>query len=73
MNQFDQVARRQSIPMGPLTDDLALLDSGLESLGLAVVIARFEDEPGVDPFGAPWKAGGSPSRLATSSGFIQTQ
>ncbi|MEJ0048898.1 MAG: hypothetical protein WDN04_24415 [Rhodospirillales bacterium] len=36
----------------PLTDDLKLLDSGLDSLCLAVVVARLEDGLGVDPFSA---------------------
>jgi acyl carrier protein len=38
--------------LAPLTDDLALLDSGLDSLCIAVVVSRLEDELGVDPFSA---------------------
>jgi acyl carrier protein len=34
----------------PLTDDLALLDSGLDSLGIAILVTRLEDELGIDPF-----------------------
>ena len=34
----------------PLTDDLILLESGLDSLELAILVARLEDELGVDPF-----------------------
>jgi len=39
---------RLSLP--PLTDDLVLLDSGLDSLGIAVLVARLEDVLGLDPF-----------------------
>jgi acyl carrier protein len=33
-----------------LTDDIVLLESGLDSLGFAVLISRLEDELGFDPF-----------------------
>ena len=36
--------------MPPLTDDLALLDSGLDSLTIAIVVTRLEDTLGLDPF-----------------------
>ncbi len=52
MDEFDQVAKQQNMRLAPLTDDLALLDSGLDSLCLAVVVAQLEDELGVDPFSA---------------------
>lgn len=34
----------------PLTDDLILLESGLDSLAFAVVVTRLEEELGYDPF-----------------------
>jgi acyl carrier protein len=34
----------------PLTDDLALLDSGLDSLAMAILVTRLEDTLGLDPF-----------------------
>jgi acyl carrier protein len=34
----------------PLTDDLALLDSGLDSLAIAILVTRLEDTLGLDPF-----------------------
>jgi len=34
----------------PLTDDLRLADSGLDSLSLAVLVARLEESLGLDPF-----------------------
>ncbi len=44
------VARTNGRRLPPLTDDLPLLDSGLDSLCLAVIVANLEDELGVDPF-----------------------
>jgi acyl carrier protein len=50
--QFERVAKDQNKTLAPLSDDLALLDSGLDSLCLAVIVAHLEDELGVDPFGS---------------------
>ncbi len=33
-----------------LTDESVLLDTGLDSLGFAVLVARLEEELGYDPF-----------------------
>ncbi|WP_200894463.1 phosphopantetheine-binding protein [Sphingomonas sp. SRS2] len=35
---------------GPLEDDTVLLESGLDSLGFAILVARLDDELGYDPF-----------------------
>jgi acyl carrier protein len=35
-----------------LSDDLVLLDSGLDSLCFAILVARLEDSLGLDPFTA---------------------
>jgi len=50
VSQFEQVAREQNKKIPPLADDMALLDSGLDSLCLAIVVARLDDELGCDPF-----------------------
>lgn len=50
IEQFKQVAQEQDRRLAPLTDDLALLDSGLDSLCFAIVVARLENSLGVDPF-----------------------
>jgi len=50
VTQFRQVAQEQDKQLAPLTDDLALLDSGLDSLCFAIVVARLENSLGVDPF-----------------------
>jgi acyl carrier protein len=34
----------------PLTDHTVLLDSGLDSLAIAILVARLEDTLGFDPF-----------------------
>jgi acyl carrier protein len=47
-----EVAAEHNKKLPPLTDDLPLLESGLDSLCLAVVVARLEDGLGVDPFSA---------------------
>ena len=48
--QITQVAREHDKILAPLRDELALVDCGLDSLGLAVLIARLEDTLGVEPF-----------------------
>jgi acyl carrier protein len=48
--QFKQVAEEQDKELAALTDDLALIDCGLDSLCFAVVVARLENSLGVDPF-----------------------
>jgi acyl carrier protein len=50
INQFKQVAEEHNKTLAPLDDDLELLESGLDSLCLAVIVARLEDILGVDPF-----------------------
>jgi acyl carrier protein len=50
MDEMARVAREHGKTLGPLDDDVALLDSGLDSLGLAVLVARLEDRLGLDPF-----------------------
>ncbi len=52
ITQFERVAKEQDKKLPPLSDDLALLDSGLDSLCFAIVVARLEDALGFDPFSA---------------------
>jgi acyl carrier protein len=49
---FEQVADEQQKKLAPLTDDLVLLESGLDSLCFAIIVARLEDRLGLDPFSA---------------------
>jgi acyl carrier protein len=48
--QFEQVAVEQRRKLARLSDDLRLLDSGLDSLSFALIVARLEDALEVDPF-----------------------
>ena len=55
---FKQVAVEQDRQLGPLSDELPLLNSGLDSLCFAIIVSRLESVLGVDPFsdneGAPF-------------------
>jgi acyl carrier protein len=50
MSQLVQVAEEQEVEPPALSDELVLLDSGLDSLGFAILVARLEDTLGFDPF-----------------------
>jgi acyl carrier protein len=50
VSQFRQVALEQDKRLAPLTDDLELLDSGLDSLCFAIIVTRLEGAFGTDPF-----------------------
>jgi len=52
VSEIEQVAAQQKRTLAPLTDDLVLLDSGLDSLCFAILVARLEDALGFDPFTA---------------------
>jgi acyl carrier protein len=50
ISAMQQIAGEQKITLPPLTDDLSLHETGFDSLGFAVLVARLEDDLGVDPF-----------------------
>jgi acyl carrier protein len=52
VSQFEQVAAEQHHKLAPLTDERPLMESGLDSLAFAIVVARLEDSLGIDPFTA---------------------
>jgi hypothetical protein len=52
ISAMERVAAEQKKNMAPLTDDLPLVESGLDSLCLAILVARLEDITGRDPFGS---------------------
>jgi acyl carrier protein len=45
-----QIAEEQKVTLSPLEDDLSLNETGFDSLAFAILVARLEDELGVDPF-----------------------
>lgn len=47
---IEQVAREQKRNLAPLSDDLKLIHSGLDSLSFAILVAQLEDTLGCDPF-----------------------
>ena len=51
-DQIKTVARQNKKTLAPLTDKVMLLESGLDSLCVAILVANLEDELGVDPFGS---------------------
>jgi hypothetical protein len=51
IEQIGRIAEQQKKTLAPLTDSLPLLDSGLDSLCIAVLVASLDDSLGLDPFG----------------------
>ena len=47
---IQQIAKEQHVKLPALTDDLSLHETGFDSLAFAILVARLEDETGVDPF-----------------------
>jgi acyl carrier protein len=52
-SQFEQVALEQKRKLARLSDDLKLLESGLDSLSFALIVVRLEETLGFDPFDVP--------------------
>jgi len=48
--EFERVSREQGKVLNRLSDNTMLLDTGLDSLCFAIVVARLEDSLGFDPF-----------------------
>ena len=49
---FTEVAREQGVKLGALDANTRLIDLALDSLCLAVIVARLEERLGGDPFAA---------------------
>jgi acyl carrier protein len=45
-----QVAEEQKVQLPPLADELSLHETGFDSLAFAILVARLEDDLGIDPF-----------------------
>lgn len=50
MDVITEVGQLHDRQLAPLSDSLPLLDSGLDSLCIAVLVALLDDRLGVDPF-----------------------
>jgi acyl carrier protein len=47
---MQQIAKEQKVALPPLEDDLSLHETGFDSLAFAILVARLEDDLGIDPF-----------------------
>jgi len=45
-----QIAEEQKVKLPPLDDGLSLHETGFDSLAFAILVARLEDDLGIDPF-----------------------
>jgi acyl carrier protein len=50
ISEILQLAEVEGKKLSPLTDDLILLESGMDSLMLAILVAHLEEKFGLDPF-----------------------
>jgi acyl carrier protein len=50
IHAMQQIAAEQKVTLPPLDDNLSLHETGFDSLGFAILVARLEDDLGVDPF-----------------------
>ncbi len=56
LGQIQSVAANQGKTLAPLTDELPLLESGLDSLCIAIIVAVLDDKLGIDPFSGATEA-----------------
>jgi acyl carrier protein len=56
IDEIRRLAADNRTPTPDLTDDLVLLDSGLDSLAVAILVVRLEETLGFDPFAEPTDA-----------------
>lgn len=66
-SEIRQIALEHGRTLAPLTDDLRFLESGLDSLSLAILLVRLEDSLGADPF----NSGGAIAFPATLGDFVR--
>jgi acyl carrier protein len=50
ISQIQQIANDTKKSLPPLTNELRLLDSGFDSLAIAILVLRLEEALGLDPF-----------------------
>jgi acyl carrier protein len=50
ISTIKQVAAEQQVTLPALDDDLSLHETGFDSLAFAILVARLEDDLGIDPF-----------------------
>ena len=52
LSAMEQIAAEQQVTLPPLEDGLLLHETGFNSLAFAILVARLEDDLGIDPFTA---------------------
>lgn len=62
LDSMQQIAKEQNVTLPPLDDELTLHETGFDSLAFAILVARLEDDLGVDPFTIS-EDGGFPSTI----------
>jgi acyl carrier protein len=50
LSEKQRIAADQQVKLPPLNDELSLHETGFDSLGFAILVARLEDDLGIDPF-----------------------
>jgi len=65
ISEIRTVAKEQGKEVRSLEDNLLLLDSGLDSLCFAILVARLEDSLGIDPF-----SGARPDQFPSTLGEL---
>jgi acyl carrier protein len=50
ISEIEQIADQHHKKLAPLSEESILINTGLDSLCFAVLIARLEDRLGIDPF-----------------------
>jgi acyl carrier protein len=50
ISAMQQIAAEQQLTLPPLADELSLHETGFDSLAFAILVARLEDDLGIDPF-----------------------
>jgi acyl carrier protein len=50
ISEIQRLAEAEDKQVPSLTDDLVLLNTGLDSLAIAILVARLEETLGLDPF-----------------------
>jgi hypothetical protein len=48
--EMQKIASEQKVKLPRLDDELSLHETGFDSLAFAILVARLEDELGIDPF-----------------------
>jgi hypothetical protein len=59
---MQQIAEEQKVTLPPLDNELTLHETGFDSLAFAILVARLEDDLGIDPFTIA-EDGGFPSTI----------